>query len=173
MRHKNQNITTVLLGQNRACGSALCVAAWRRLLGGREALPVRGSSKFTVSAISSSQLTPQPHRDAFTHLRRCLAISWTRTGTRSWRFLLPDLELHLPRPYICRSGNSGYGKKPYGKTIGKLVTDSFLVAKKQRSISAMGSVHNKISPDVSAVVSRTLSSYRLPYKKGKDTLSTN
>lgn len=131
------------------------------------------SSKSTVNATSSSQSTPQPHRNAFTHLRRCLAVSRTRTGTRSRRFLLPDLELCLPRPYICRSGNSGYGKKPYGKTIGKLVTDSFLVAKKQRSISAMGSVHNKTSPDVSAVVSRTLSSYRLPYEKGKDTLSTN
>lgn len=122
-------------------------------------LPVRGSSKFTVNSISSSQSTPQPHRSAFTHLCRYLAVSQTRIGVCSWHSLLPDLELCLPRHYICSSENSGYGKEPYGKTIGKLVTDSFLVAKKQRSISAMGSVHNKPSPDVSAVVSRTLSSY--------------
>lgn len=128
-------------------------------------LPVRGSSKFTVNSISSSQSTPQPHRSAFTHLCRYLAVSQTRIGVRSWHSLLPDLELCLPRHYICSSENSGYGKEPYGKTIGKLVTDSFLVAEKQRSISAMGSVHNKPSPDVSAVVSRTLSSYHIKSAK--------
>ena len=134
-------------------------------------LPVPGSPKFTVNSISSSQSTPQPHRSAFAHVCRYLTVSQARIGICSWCCLLPDLELCLPRHDICSSENSGYGKKPYGKTIGKLVTDSFLVAKKQRSISAMGSVHNKPSPDVSAVVSRTLSSYSPPYKKCKDILS--
>lgn len=96
-----------------------------------------------------------------------------QTGQHSWCSLLTDLELCFPRHYICSSEHSGYGKKPYGKTIWKLVTDSFLVAKKQPSISAMGSVHNKPSLDMSVVVSITLSSYCLLYKKCKDILSTN
>jgi hypothetical protein len=42
------------------------------------------------------------------------------------------------------------------KSIWKLVTDSFLVAKMQQTISAMSPVHNKPILDVSIAVSRIL-----------------
>lgn len=57
------------------------------------------------------------------------------------------------------------------KSIWKLATDSFLVAKMQQAISAMGPVHNKTSR-ICLFVSRRLCSYSLLDSKCKDILST-
>lgn len=93
-RHKNQNITTVLLGQNRACGSALCVAAWRRCLFTVIQVHCECNLFFTVDTTASQECFHTPaqvpgrfsdeDRDTFSAL------------SPPWSWALPPQTLHMP-----------------------------------------------------------------------------
>lgn len=160
---KEQDIITVILCQNRALRFTLSLLAWMKPLPSKVVLTCSWviqfhctfNSVFTVGTIASEECL----------LNLCRHPGCSSDQEAADRSL--SLVLSLPWPWTVSSSiiYAALKEVVMAKSIWKLVTDSFLVAKMQPPISAMGPVHSKPSPDVSLVLSWMLSFYPRPYKK--------